>query len=194
MHEISAAISAKDRKAILEWFPDIQKIKDPDLRAKVIRVLVRTWKEGRFKDLADVPCATDASENNVSHTNAVARAAVAIGGVLQDQYGIPINFDILLASAFLHDADKTVVWEKKGDTYQNTELGSKVGHSVYTACVAFEEGLPPDVLNCILGHTDFTKINPATVEAMIIRQADWTMVLCYSIAKGTPLHVRHQKK
>lgn len=190
----SLTVSQEDRNTILNLFPGIEKIKEPNLREKVIRTWVRIWRESPYKSLIGAPNMPSElgpeDEDIVSHTNSVVRAAESIASQIAEEYGISINFDYLLAGAFLHDADKPVTYERKGKEIVLSDLGKKVGHGVYGACVALEEGLPVDVAHIIIAHTKTTNIKPATVEAIIINHCDLVKALSLNMARGGTLYLK----
>jgi putative nucleotidyltransferase with HDIG domain len=180
------AISEREIKSVNQWFPLISQIKDDLIRQKVIRLWVRIWRESGYKDLVEapnLPSEENLDENVVSHTNGVTRAALALASQLQEYYKIPIDFDVLLAAAILHDIDKPVTLGKGLNGVNRSELGKNIPHGVYGAHVALQEGIPPSIVHIIFTHTKNSTLKPSSIEGTIIYHADVACVSCLRAAQ-----------
>lgn len=180
-----------ERKTLIRELPLIERISDKKLRELVIEVWVRLWRESAYRDIRKAPnylSEMDGEETLVRHTNAVAKMSEAIAREFQKAYGISLNFDRLLAGALLHDVDKLVLYERKGDSVQLSELGRKVSHGGYGARVAEEVGLPPEVVNIVACHSPMQqKVLPATIEAVFVAACDTANFQSYRLMKGKGL-------
>jgi len=169
-------MTKEEARAIREYFPLIRRIKDKDIREKVIKAWVRIWRESSYRDLREAPFSPepqDSSETLVNHTNATARLALAAAEQFQEEYGIKVDFDILLASAILHDLDKAVLYQRKGSEVVHSELGNKIPHGAYGMHIALELGLPLEVAHLIVTHSSFINMEPNTVEGVIVQKAEY---------------------
>jgi putative nucleotidyltransferase with HDIG domain len=130
----------------------------------------------------------DGDETLVRHTNAVVNMAEAIASEFQQAYDVALNLDRLLAGGLLHDVDKLVLYERKGDSVQLSELGRKVSHGGYGAKVAAQVGLPQDVVNIIACHSPMQhEVLPATIEAVLVAASDTANFQSYRLMKGKGL-------
>jgi len=180
-----------ERKTLSRELPLIEKIGDRRLRELVIEVWVRLWRESPYRDIGQAPnylSEMDGDDTLVHHTNAVVKMSEAIAREFQQAYGTSLNFDRLLAGALLHDVDKLVLYERKGDSVQLSELGRKVSHGGYGARVAAQVGLPQDVVNIIACHSTMQhEVLPATIEAVLVAACDTANFQSYRLMKGKGL-------
>ena len=161
----------------------LNKIADPELRAKVVRTFVLACERGRWASVAElerVPFTllTDTHGINlIAHTIAVTEGAAALGRAQTDAYAKPpyaIDFDRLYAGGLLHDVGKLLEIEPDGQGgFRKSRAGKFARHPVSGAILAAECGLPPDIINIIVCHAKEGEGRPQVVEAVLIHQADF---------------------
>jgi len=180
-----------ERKTLTQELPLIAKIDDGRLKELVIEVWVRLWRESPYRDIGQAPnylSEMDGDETLVRHTNAVVNMAQAVAREFQQAYGISLNFDRLLAGGLLHDVDKLVLYERKGDSVQLSELGRKVSHGGYGAKVAAQVGLPQEIVNIIACHSPMQhEVLPTTIEAVLVAASDTANFQSYRLMHGKGL-------
>jgi putative nucleotidyltransferase with HDIG domain len=162
-------------RAVREYFPFIRKIKDKDIRDKVIKAWVIAWKESGYKNLGEAPFTPnpkDARETLVHHTNATTRLALSAAEQFEEEYGVKVNLDVVLASAILHDMDKAVMFVRKGNEVTVSELGKKIPHGAYGMHIALDVGLPLDIAHIIINHSNSINMEPSTIEGVIVQKAE----------------------
>lgn len=171
------------RKAL----PEVDWIGDKGLKEAVIRAHQRALREGGWtpEDLTRMPF-TLAKETDISyaaHVRAVTRVARAAYDVFQDVLGgqIPVDRDVLLAGALLHDVGKLTEVEKKDGRYQKSAEGKVLRHPFSGVALAAAEGLPPEVLHIIAVHSKEGDPYPRTPEGVIVHHADF---ICFDTIKG----------
>ncbi len=165
---------------IEDLLPEINRIRDPDLRVKVIEV----WKEAleiggwQIEDLAKIPFTLLIPDTKVSlaeHTRAVARMSADIGFIVKEVYGdkVPLNQDYLLAGALLHDVGKAMEYtpNKKGRVTRS-EMGRLVRHPLSGLALAHQHGVPFEVLHIIGAHSQEGDLVPRGAEATIVHHVD----------------------
>lgn len=177
----------KDRDYILSLFPTIVKIKDRDLREKVIQTWFNAWKRSNFLRIEDVhqfePARKHINYTNVDHTNQVCQACERMATIPSKILGLQLNLDYLRAGALLHDVDKMVVFDAQ--TGGGTEAGRRTPHAVAGASMARAEGLPEEVAHIIEAHsTKFSPHPPKSIEALILRHADLIVGNAVYMAQG----------
>jgi 7,8-dihydroneopterin 2',3'-cyclic phosphate phosphodiesterase len=126
----------------------------------------------------------------VKHCNSAVRGALSLATLYKEEYGININFDILIAAALLHDVDKMLIYERKGERVEMSELGQKLRHGVYGAHAALDEGLPLEVAHVIATHSPQSGAYPTTVEGAIIQYADLADMEAALLSSGRPRRTR----
>lgn len=167
--------TSEEKQYVLGLFPLLHSIGEETLREQVIRVWLRLWHESDFTHIEEVPWAVayqdQISLSNVEHTNQVAKCALAMAKMAQEVLHIPVNIDYLLAGAFLIDGDKIVL--NHANTLAPTQKRQYFAHGFYTAHIALEEGMPPEIAHMILSHSKGSNLPPTSVEAIILHYSDY---------------------
>ena len=180
-------VSKEENKTIRKIFPLINRIEDKEIATKVVRACVRIWRESGHKDLREAPTThipLASNETLVQHTNASARAALALATEFEAEYGTKVNFDVLLASAICHDLDKALSIEKAESGWRVSEFGEKFPHGSYSMHVALDEGLPLEVAHIIVTHSPQSSMQPHTIEGMLFQKAEQGMGRAHLISMG----------
>jgi len=177
----------RDQEYIVRLFPAIKKIKDPELRQKVILLWYKAWKRSNFPRIEQghqfEPARDRLSYTNVDHTNQVCRLCEELGKVLAEMLNLPLNMDILLAGAVLHDVDKLIIFDAKTGGF--TETGRRFTHAAMGAAMALAEGFPEEVAHIIGAHSPrFSAIPPSSVEALLLRHLDHVTAASVYLARG----------
>ena len=170
------------KSMIIQSFPLISKIKDLKVQEKVIEVWSRICRESRLHRIERTPVDRDDIFTLVRHTNVTAELSLTMAEKIMQEYGISINLDNVIAIAILHDVDQILLRKKIGNTLQATELEKKIPHGVYGGHIALEVGLSPEIAHGIMFHRQ--TMEPATVEAVIVKYCDNANFLAYSISAG----------
>lgn len=171
-----------EKNSIRRFFPLIADIKDPEVQERVIEVWVKLWRESKLQSIEHTPADRDDVFTVVRHTNVTAELSLAMAKKIEQEYGISINLDNVLAIAILHDADQIVLRERRGNTVQASELEKKIPHGMYGGHVALEVGLSPEIAHGIIFHRP--AMEAATVEAVIVKHCDIANYLAYAITAG----------
>ena len=174
-------INGKDIESLFE--KQLGRIKDPELRAKVVKAFVLACERGGWPsvdELKRVPFTLLTDPLGVSfveHTIAVTEGAAALGRAQAEAYAkLPyaIDFDRLYAGGLLHDVGKLLEIEPDGKGgFRKSLPGQYARHPVSGAILAAECGLPGAILNIIVCHAKEGEGRPQVVEAVLIHQADF---------------------
>lgn len=179
------SVSAAERETILRIFPIIRQIKDEDLREKVIRVWVRAWQESGVSDLDQVANEREGPQFTVvKHNRVTTAAALAMGREMEQEYGISVNYDYLIAAGILHDVDKPVTFKMEAGKMVPTKVGRMIPHGPYGMHLALAEGLPLEVANLCFAHSGASTENPNTMEGVLIHFADKGCARSLRVAHG----------
>ncbi|MEF8843433.1 MAG: HD domain-containing protein [Haloarculaceae archaeon] len=108
------------------------------------------------------------AETLVAHVRDVTACAVALAGTLDDRRDAGVDHDLLLAGALVHDVSKLAEF----DGHDPTPVGDLLGHPYWGVHVVASAGLPPELAHVVLAHTGRTNVEPAFLEAELVKRAD----------------------
>ena len=173
---------------IRDLLPEIELIRDEHLRSKTMRVYEKALDKGGWQpeDMEKIPFTLlikDCDVNYLQHVQGVTRVAIGIADGLERTYGerMPIDRDILICAALLHDVGKLVEYEcdDTGCTFK-AHHGKMLRHPFSGVGLCYDEGIPDEVMHCIAMHSKEGDGGRTTTEAIIINHADF--------ANFEPLH------
>jgi putative nucleotidyltransferase with HDIG domain len=168
------------KKQLETLMPELQLIRDPQLREKTMLVWVEAMKQSgwKIKDLPEMPFTllipyTDV--NLIEHTRAVTLCSLRIAEVLTGAYGgrITIHRDYLLSGALLHDVGKLFEYKKEKGKFVKSREGELLRHPISGAAFAFKHGLPQEIIHIIAAHSKEGDGSRRTIEAIIVNHADF---------------------
>lgn len=178
-------VSRKERKAISRAFPLLAEIQDADLREQVIKAWALAWRQSSYKALEDVPQALGHPfDTLVRHTNAAASGALALGQQMNEEYGLHLNLDHIMAGALLHDVDKIVMLDGKGDKTAYSKVGKQILHGAYGAHLALQAGVCLEVAHIIMTHTPLVNLKPQSPEGILVSAVEHTKLHALAAALG----------
>jgi len=105
----------------------------------------------------------------VDHVRDVAACAVGLAESLLSRHDdLEVDLDTVIAGALVHDVSKLYEF----DGMERTEVGDLLGHPYYGVAVVSRANLPVEMAHVVLSHSSRTNVEPATLEAEIVRRAD----------------------
>ncbi len=165
---------------IEEIFPEVNGIKDPELRRKVIEIWEYAIEKGGWKDypLDKIPFTLliPTERNLVEHTRAVTRMAMAVAKERGD-----VNMDFIIAGGLLHDVAKLLEFGLENGKVVKSEYGKRIRHPVGGAMLAEKFGLPYQISHIIAAHSKEGEFVNRIPEAVIIHHCDF---IDFHIEKG----------
>lgn len=158
----------------------LAQISDKTLRQKVLDVCVEAlkigndgggWKNMDFPFTLVIPGVKVAF---VDHVRIVTDLALQSASILEKQ-GIPINRDILIASAILHDIGKPIEYAQTSNgEVVKSNVGKRLRHPVTGAGLAMKHDLPFEVVQNIYQHSWEGDKGPGrTIEGEIVHRCDF---------------------
>jgi len=150
---------------------EFQWIKDADLKEKVVEVWKKAIDFRGWDSLEEIPF-TLLFENSgflTEHTKRITNLAKAI----YDQRDEDINLDYLIAGALLHDVGKIVEYEKKNGKVIKSEYGEVFRHPVSGSKLAWQAGLPDEIVHIIYAHSHEGDKTKRSLEAIIVNHCDF---------------------
>src|ERR1700674_3202544 len=134
-------------------FPEVELIRDPDLRSGVEAVWQELWQASELESVHDLVASPEFPYPHIPHNRAVVQMALAVASTFERFHSVTVDRDLLVAAALLQDASKLVEFIRDGDTVTSSELGRQYPHAFWAAHVALKHGLPDDVCHIIIHHT-----------------------------------------
>ncbi|MDR2946258.1 MAG: HD domain-containing protein [Candidatus Adiutrix sp.] len=178
-------------KTWLELFPEIEWIKDGELREKTIRVNQEALEIGGFQpaDLDKLPFTLLIPNNDVSYRTHVRAITHMLDSVYKDYgafYGAyPLNYDYLIAGGILHDVGKIVEYQQKADGgFEKSPIGKLMRHPFSGAGLAVKHGLPWEISHIIATHAAEGDGGYRTPEAVLIYKIDTLNFMSLKAFKG----------
>jgi putative nucleotidyltransferase with HDIG domain len=184
---------------IRKLFPEIDYIKDEEIKKKVAEVWIRIWKNSKWKRIED--CVFNPVTPNVSlvnHIRTVTIGAIEMANMVTKFYNYKINMDYLIAACLLHDASKLLEYEMKDGKVVYSEFGQKLPHAFLGASYALEAGLPLEIVHLISTHTTTSALTakaPVAKEGIILYHVDMLLAdICREEAGAKPLYQTYLSK
>ncbi|WP_255195422.1 HD domain-containing protein [Halorarius litoreus] len=160
---------------VLAAFPELADIDEPDLRDGVRDCWATACADNAVDDLEAVPWFPPAQRGHgiedeylVGHVRDVVAGARALAESLEASRGAEIDHDLLLAAALVHDVSKLYEF----DGMEETAVGDLLGHPHYGVHCVAAAGLPVECAHVVLSHTSRTTVEPAFLEAELVKRAD----------------------
>ncbi len=166
--------------AITTLIPEIELIEDGGLREKVAEawkkaILLGGWSEEDLKTIPFTLLIPDTPINLIMHTRSVTLCALGVWDAYQKIYGRlnPLNRDVLLAGAILHDVGKLLEYEKREGRFVKSRRGRLLRHPVSGAALAWSLGIPEEVCHIIAAHSKEGDHVKRTPEAFVVYHCDF---------------------
>ncbi len=160
-----------EKKDIEKNFPELQWISDKKLRDQVITVWITAAEKGKWNTLDEVPF-TLLFENSGKLTDHTRRITTLCKAVAEQRIE-PINNDILIAGALLHDVGKLLEYDSENGKIIKGEYGKVFRHPVSGALLARELGIPDEIVHIIYAHSHEGDKTKRSLEAIIVNHCDF---------------------
>ncbi len=158
----------------------VEEISDETLRGKVLGLLKDPPCDIDAPALSLEECPAGAFQHHsydgglLQHTLGVTKVALTLCDLMESLYGGPVNRDVVLAGAILHDVMKCYCYESNGEGgYRTSDFGGKVDHLTLIVGELMKRDVPLDVVHVVASHHgDVGPTKPKTVEALIVSVSD----------------------
>jgi len=157
---------------LADHFPELDQIRDPELRRGVEAVWEELWQASSWASLDELPASPEFPVPHVPHNRCVIEMALAVADAFERFHGVQVDRDVLLAAGILQDASKLVEYELRDGEVVLTQLGRTYPHAFCAAHVALRHRLPDAVCHIILAHTPQAASFPASIEGKILYYVD----------------------
>ena len=168
------------REKILKIWPEINWIKDIELREKVLQSWIFAVENSVFspEDLETIPFSLLIKNCNISfmnHKRTAVHLSVDIAKRMLENFGneIKINMDYLIAGAILIDVGKLIEYDKIDGKLTTSKKGKLLRHPFSGVAIADRFDLPAEVLHMIAYHAKEGDSEKRSIEAIIVHHADF---------------------
>src|SRR5918996_3637197 len=203
-----SAVTDELRARVRAELPEVEEIRDPALRAKVVEAWALALAASSFGAIAEIEPSGNPGVNTLKrgsqadHIRGVTRLAMRIADEMSALMpDLKIDRDVLIAGALCHDVGKP--WEFAPENRRRWESDPRaaglpsVRHPAYGVHVCFTVGLPEAVAHCAAAHSGEGELLVRSLENTIVHHADYAfwgicragdLLLPESVAE---LRVRH---
>lgn len=166
--------------AVLQLWPEIAWLADPELRAKVQRTWARALELSPLsaEDLQRIPftlLVPNCPVSFMAHKRCVVHIARRAAEAMREFFGeaLPIDMDTVIAGAILADVGKLLEYEKRDGQTVPSSRGKLLRHPFTGVALAMACGVPDRVCHVIAAHADEGERVRRTTEAWIVHHADF---------------------
>jgi hypothetical protein len=171
----------KHKELILKILPEIDEIKDPEIREKTIAcwdeaIEFRGWTEELLLSIPFTLLAENVSIPFIDHVRAVCRMCIACDDVLNEihqERKTKVNRDYLISGAMLADVGKLLEFEIVNGKPGKSDYGKHIRHPFSGVGLAFKHGLPSEVMHVIATHSKEGAGEKRLPESIIFHHADF---------------------
>ena len=168
------------RQQLMEIWPEIEWIEDPDLKEKVYQTWEYALEQSVLspEDLQEIPFTLlfkDCQVPFMEHKRAVVHIAVQSAKAMQQFFGdkLPIDMDVLIAGAILIDVGKLIEYVLEDGKAVVGRTGKLLRHPFSGVALAMRFGVPDEICHMIAAHSHEGDLGKRTTEAIIIHHADF---------------------
>ena len=168
------------KEKILEIWPEINWIKDDELREKVTNSWIYAIENSVLtaEDLEKIPFSLlikDCKISFMNHKRTCVQLAVEMANIMKKNFGdeIKIDMDTLIAGAILIDIGKLLEYEIINGKLTTSSAGKLVRHPFSGLAIAAKFELSSKIQHIIGTHSKEGDLGKRTVESIIVNHADF---------------------
>lgn len=168
------------KEKVLNIWPEINWIKNPELKEKVLQCWIYAIENSvlSIEDLEEIPFSLllkDCKITFINHKRTAVQLSVDIAKKMKENFGdeIEIDMDTLIAGAVLIDVGKLIEYDKVDGKLTTSNAGKLLRHPFSGVSIADRFGLPIKVQHIIAYHSKEGDLVRRNVEAIIVHHADF---------------------
>lgn len=168
------------RDQVLEIWPEINWIKNEELREKTIQCWTYAIETSVLtaEDLQVIPFSLlikDCKISFMNHKRTAVQLSVDIANRMLENFGseIKIDMDFLVSGAILIDVGKLLEYDKQDGKLTTSKAGKLLRHPFSGVAIADRFNLPPEVQHIIAYHAKEGDSANRSVESIIVHHADF---------------------
>jgi putative nucleotidyltransferase with HDIG domain len=178
------------RDAVLKLWPELEWIKNADLREKVTATWIKALEMSPLTpdDLNTIPFTLLVPNCPISfmeHKRCVVHIARRAGESMHEFLGraLPVDMDTVIAGAILADVGKLLEYEKVDGKAKQSPRGEALRHPFTGVAVAMMCGVPDEVCHIIAAHAGEGDLVKRSTEAYVVHHADFMSFLPFKNLK-----------
>ncbi|HEV8633724.1 MAG TPA: HD domain-containing protein [Chloroflexota bacterium] len=172
------------REGVRRSLPEVEEIRDPELRAQVIEAWALSLSRTEFERIEQIRPSGNPNTppmkrgTQADHIRGVTRMALALATALEEVVGpVGVDRDLLLAGALCHDVGKPFEFSPRNqDRWRSNPARSgwpAIRHPAYGVHVALTVGLPEAVAHAAGAHSGEGELVTRSLENTLVHYADY---------------------
>lgn len=160
------------RAAVEEWLVGLDRV-SPRVREDIVTAWVTAWassSHARLEDMVFMPATPSYPLGH--HVNEVTRAGIDLAHRAAADWGVTIDWDVMVSILILHDVDKPLLYVVEDGTPGHSKLYRELPHGVVGAMLLKELGFPHTVVSTVATHATNAPFHGANIEAHVLHYAD----------------------
>ncbi|RJR26155.1 MAG: HD domain-containing protein [Candidatus Latescibacterota bacterium] len=159
-------------------YPELEWITDRSLADKVAAVWDEAYRRGGWSgdDIKGIPFTLLVGETSVTlaeHTRLVTGICRSVAETMKKAGSVPLDNDILIAGALLHDVGKLLEYKRAAGGFQVSRSGKLLRHPLSGMGLAMKGDLPEDVYHIVAVHSREGEGSYRSPEAIVLHHADF---------------------
>jgi len=156
------------RAAVSDWLWGLDRV-SPRVREGIVTAWVTSWASSSYESLEEMVFQPASPSYPLGHhVNEVTRAGVDLANRAMADWGVTLDWDVMLSILILHDVDKPLLYTPTG----HTALYRELPHGVVGAMLLKELGFPHRVVSTVATHATNAPFHTANLEAHVLHYAD----------------------
>ncbi|HEX6143266.1 MAG TPA: HD domain-containing protein [Geminicoccaceae bacterium] len=181
---MAAEVTDALRARVREELPEVEEIRDPELRDKVVEAWALALARSSFNAISEIEPSGNPGQNTLKsgvqsdHIRGVTRLAMRIAEEMGALFpGLEVDRDILIAGGLCHDIGKPFEFDPrnraKWDANPRAAGRPAIRHPAYGVHICLTVGLPEEVAHCAAAHSGEGELLMRSLENTIIHHADY---------------------
>ena len=172
------------RDSVILSLPEVQEIKDQNLRCQVIEAWSYSLAHSSFKSIEEIPASGNPdtpalkSGTQTDHIRGVTQLSIAFADSLAKLFPqLSIDRDLLLACALCHDVGKPFEFDPSNQERWSQQPGTSgfpaIRHTQFGTHVCLTIGLPEEVAHAAGCHSGEGELVQRSLHVTIVHHADY---------------------
>lgn len=203
MAEVTEAL----RRQIRGELPEVEEIRDADLRGRVVEAWALAIARSGFASIRDIPPAGNPGQmvltrgDQTDHIRGVTRLAMRMAEEMAAlNPDLAIDRDVVVAGGLCHDVGKP--WEFDPENRRRWEAAPRavglpsIRHPAYGVHICLTVGLPEAVAHIAGAHSGEGELVVRSLEGTIVHLADigyWTMALAGGLIRPETVSAKYRR-
>ena len=146
---------------------------DPEIREQIITAWITSWLCSPYVDLSDAPYGPLAPDYLLmDHVREVVQIGLVLAHEAKNQWNETCDLKSLIAVLLMHDVDKPLMFLRTEAGIEVSPLASTLPHGVVGSMIAYDLGLPQQVVDIVATHSGQSPFHSLLFESYILHYAD----------------------